>query len=192
MGASLVTGPTVEPVTLAEARTHLRITHTDLDAQIAAQIIAARTHVENFTRCVLINQTWDFTWDYDWPWNAHGPVLVMPLQPLVSVSSVSYVPDGGGSATLAATTQYQLVAGESFGRLVPAYDYTWPAVRCQPAAITVRAVVGYGATASTVPPPLRVAILLHLELLHDRDPMVKSALEDARDALMEPYRVQRL
>lgn len=192
MGSLLVTGPTVEPVTLAEARTHLRITHPDLDAQIAAQIIAARMHVENFTRRALINQTWDFTWDYNWPRDSHGPVLVIPLQPLVSVSSVAYVPDGGGTATLTATTQYQLVAGDPFGRIVPAYDYTWPSVRCQPAAITVRAVVGYGATASSVPDPLRTAILLHLELLHDRDPLAKPTLEAARDSMMEPYRVLRL
>lgn len=191
MGASTVTGPTVEPVTLAEARTHLRITSSDLDAQIAAQIIAARVHVENVTRRALLNQTVDFSWDYDWPQDSFGASLVIPLQPLVSVTSVSYVPDGGGSATLS-STYYQVVTNDEFSRIVPAYDYTWPAVRCQPNAITVRAVVGYGATASSVPEPLRQAILLHVELLHDRDPLAKSVLEAARDTLLEPYRVIRL
>ena len=192
MGASTVTGPTVEPVTLAEARTHLRITSSDLDAQIAAQIIAARMHVENTTRRALLNQTVDFTWDYDWPQDASGAVLVIPLQPLVSVTSLTYVPDGGGTASLTPTTHYQVVTNDEFSRIVPAYDYTWPAVRCQPNAITVRAVVGYGATASSVPEPLRQAILLHVELLHDRDPLAKGVLEAARDTLMEPYRVVRL
>ena len=190
MGASLVTAPTVEPVTLAMAKAHLRIDSADLDANLATEIIAAREYVEGQTRRILAPATWDFTFA------DLCSEIVFPVTPVISVTSVSYVDTNGATQTLA-SNQYQTVGlgDDSLPRIVPAYDVEWPSVRDQPEAVTVRARCGYeyGSPAViSIPQALRYAILLQVELLHDRDVQAKSALEDARDSLMSPYRVIRL
>ena len=196
MGASLVTRPTSEPLTLAEARAHLRIETTELDAVIAAELMAAREYVEGQTRRALAPQTWDFTFDFGWPMVGCEYRIDLPLAPVVSVTSVTYVDDAGATQTLAAN-QYQ-VAGlgpDGLPRIVPAYNVTWPAVRCQREAITVRCVCGYevGSPARVmIPEALRQAIKLQLELLHDRDTTARETIEMARDSLMTPYRIVRL
>lgn len=196
MGASLVTRPTGEPVSLAEARKHLRISTADLDAVIAAQIISAREFVEGYTRRALAQQTWDFTYDWEWPCDRDGYRIIPAIAPLISVTHVKYVDANGATQTLAAN-QYQVVGvgDDSLPRIVPAYGISWPSVRDQPEAVTVRCVCGYqfGSPAiASIPQALKQAMLLHVEILHDRDIQQRETLEAARDALMSPYRVVRL
>lgn len=196
MGALLIARPTSEPVSLAEARKHLRIDTADLDAAIAAQIIAAREFIEGYTRRALVPQTWDFTYDWEWPCDRNGYRIVPPIAPVISVTHVQYVDGDGATQTLAAN-QYQVVGlgDDSLPRIVPAYGVSWPSVRDQPETVTVRCVCGYefGSPAVvSIPQALKQALLLQVEILHDRDPTQKGLLEAARDALMDPYRVIHL
>lgn len=62
-GLSLYSPPVQEPVTLAEAKTHLRVTYTDDDALIAELITAARQWFEEQTYRALVTQTWDLKLD---------------------------------------------------------------------------------------------------------------------------------
>src|SRR6185295_19907165 len=66
MPSILLTGPAVEPVTLAEAKLFLRVEHDDDDDLIAALVAGSRIHVEAQTRRALITQTWRLTRDA-WP-----------------------------------------------------------------------------------------------------------------------------
>ena len=50
MTAALITPPTLEPVTLADAKAHLRIDGDDDDDLSPRAIVAARSHVESLTR----------------------------------------------------------------------------------------------------------------------------------------------
>ena len=65
MALKLTTAPTVEPVTLAEAKTHLREDLVDAvnDALINNLISAARVHAENVCRRAFITQKWDLYLD---------------------------------------------------------------------------------------------------------------------------------
>lgn len=155
MGLSLVTGPALEPVSIAEAKQHCRIDSSDDDGLLAGYILAARSYAEDYTRRAFISQTWDYRIDtaladgkcYGWPAVMMGgnyyPRIVLPKPPLISVTSITYVDTSGVTQTLAAD-QYLVNPYSMEGIIDPAYGVTWPQVRNQMNAITVRFVCGYG------------------------------------------------
>lgn len=200
MGLSLVTAPAIEPVTLAEAKAHLRVADNVDDGLIHSHIISARHFVENATRRRLITQTVDQTIDFCWPyetanwreytiWRDTRLRIVLDVSPVASVSSISYV-DGSGATQTLDSSLYVLRTDRAMCFIEPAYGATWPSVREQTAAITVRYVAGYGATPGLVPAPLRHAILMHVEYLYDRDPKTEKSLMGARDSLMDQFIVR--
>lgn len=152
MSLTLVTGPTREPVTLAEARAQCRIDSSVEDGLIAGDILAARQHVEIYTRRAMLTQTWDQTLD------ELGTEIVLLKPPVQSVTSVKYLDASGVEQTLN-SSQYRLVQ-RSTGEfvIVPAYGVTWPTVQPVESAVTVRFVAGYSSDA--FPEPLRKAVLL--------------------------------
>lgn len=191
MGALLITPPTLEPLTLAEAKAHLRVEVPDDDALIASYIIAAREWVEGQTRRALMTQTWDFTFDWDWPTRRGRIYIRLPVAPVQSVTSVKYVDESGVTQTLSAAT-YQAVVNVEHPRIEAAYDSTWPSVRNQADAVTIRAVCGYGVGMSDVPQPLRQAIkLLTAHWYENREPVnvgnLTTSLQFMLEALVSPY-----
>jgi len=58
MTSILLTGPAVEPLSLEEAKTFLRVEHCDDDQVIAALIAGGRMYVETQAHIVLIAQNW--------------------------------------------------------------------------------------------------------------------------------------
>ncbi len=62
-GLVLFTAPATEPVTTAEAKTHLRVDTSDDDTLIGTLITVARRRVENDSRHQLVTATWDYTLD---------------------------------------------------------------------------------------------------------------------------------
>ncbi len=62
----LTAGPSVEPVSLAEAKAHCRVDGTAEDTLIASLIVAARMHVERALDAALIAQGWSLYLD-GWP-----------------------------------------------------------------------------------------------------------------------------
>lgn len=164
MAAILVTPPSVEPISLAEAKAHARVEVPNDDGYLSSLVTVSREHLENETRRAFNTQTWDLTLDYDWPrtrlWNYSKPRIVLPRPPVQSVTSVSYIDTAGASQVLA-SDQYKLARGNTGEWFIePAYNVTWPSVRQELATITIRFVAGYGSTANDVPKPLRQAMLL--------------------------------
>lgn len=142
-----------EPISLDDAKAHLRVTTTDEDDLIWSLVIAAREYAENYTHRAFITRTWEWRRDDFGCW-----VLQAPLSPLRSVSSIQYV-DGQGDTQTLATTEYQVDASSTPGRIQPAYGKAWPATRPQMNAVTVTFVAGYG-DAVDVPQQVKQALLL--------------------------------
>ncbi len=142
-----------EPVTSTEAKTHLRVTGTDDDTLIGTLITAARQYVENYLNRSLITQTWEWRLDGFSPWT-----LIVPMAPLISVTSIQYV-DGEGTTQTLASTEYTVDAKSEPGRITPAYGKSWPTTRYQMNAVTITFQAGYGAAAA-VPSPIKQAVLL--------------------------------
>ena len=66
MTLALISPPAVEPVTLADMKAHLRVTHDSEDAMIASLIKAAREELEQAAGLALISQGWRLYLDC-WP-----------------------------------------------------------------------------------------------------------------------------
>lgn len=150
-----------EPVTTAEAKTHLRVTGTDDDTYIGTLITAARQYVETFLNRALITQTWEWRLDGFSLWT-----LIVPMAPLISVTSIQYI-DGEGTTQTLATTEYTVDAKSEPARIAPAYGKYWPATRYEMNAVTITFTAGYGA-ASAVPFQIKQAILLVIGHLYER------------------------
>lgn len=198
MALNLVTAPAEEPVTLAEAKAHCRITTTNEDYLVNTWLIAARRHAETITRRRFITQTWDwgmdaFPYAYGYRDGLVGKIE-LPGAPLQSVTSISYVDTAGSTQTLSSLL-YQVDVKTDPGRIAPAYGQCWPSTRCETLnAVTIRFVCGYG-LAGAVPKEIKQAMLLmighwceHREEVSDYELF---PVPNAADSLLSPYRVIR-
>jgi uncharacterized phiE125 gp8 family phage protein len=145
--------PTVEPVSLAEAKRHANVVATDDDTLISALLQAAREQVESDASRALVTQTWRLKLH-----SFFADLIELPRPPLVSVSSIVYLDQDNVSQTLPAA-YYRVDADRSPGVIWRDADYTWPTISDQPNAVTITYVAGYGAAAA-VPARAKQAILL--------------------------------
>ena len=156
MGLSIVTQPVTEPLSVAEAKSHLRVDITDDDTLIGEYISSARQFAEGMTRRAFVEQTWDFTLDR-FPMGA----IRLPIQPVTSVSYVQYVDTAGATqsftdGTSPDTAKYDVFTDGPRTTIVPKYNLVWPDTRDHPNVVTVRFVAGY----STFPTDLKQALRL--------------------------------
>lgn len=157
MDVSLKTAPVERMVTLDEAKAQLRVpgAFTDEDGYITALILSAENYIDGRDGILgraVISQTWTGTLDYAFP-----DQIEVPLPPLQSVSSITYI-DGDGAEQTLADTEYQVIKNKEPGLIVPAFGKSWPTVRSQRQAITVEFVAGYGA-ASAMPEKIKQMVL---------------------------------
>lgn len=149
-----------EPLTLDEAKLHLRVTGSTEDTLITALIKAARTTCEERLQRSLLTTTWELTLD-------EFPEAIPLRRPRVqSVTSVKYVDVDGVEQTLDPAA-YQVDDKSEPGWVVPAYGYSWPQTRQQVNAVAVRYTTGYGNNASDVPQPLRQWMLLMVGAMYE-------------------------
>jgi uncharacterized phiE125 gp8 family phage protein len=157
MALTLVTGPPVEPVSVATARQVLKIDTTVDDPLIDKWIGAARDFAEALTGRRLITQTWDLKLDA-FPCE---DVIILPYPPVTSITSITYVDTAGATQTWdAANYLTDLPAGDHAprARITPAYGLSWPSTRDVINAVAVRFVCGYASPAA-VPEGIQSALL---------------------------------
>jgi len=184
-----VTSPASEPLSVTEAKAHLRVDHTSDDDLITSLISAARHHAEAFLNRALITQAWERVLDR-FPCSSDRPIeLRAPLQ---SVTSVTYTDSDGQSQTWA-SSNYIVDTDSKPGRLLPAYTVAWPTTRDVINAVRVRFVAGYGANGSAVPQDIRLGMLLLVGHLYEHreavTPTAMATLPMGVEALWWPHRV---
>lgn len=206
MHIETITPPAIEPVSLEEAFTHLRIDPgftsddtADADA-VETMITAAREDAEHYTKRAFVQQTVLMTMnDTAAPWAA----VELPRPPLIEVQSVEYY-DADNTLQTVDPALYYTVAG-FVPKLVFTSDFTKPAVYARDDAIRVNYLAGYAPLVSgtseseaidytaNVPRVVKAAILIGVQLQFDElSPEKRAALERARDALLEPLRIHTL
>ena len=155
----IVTEPTVEPITTAEAKLYLKVDISDEDALIAELIKAARIMAENYTGRQLVTATWELYLD-EFP-----EVIELYRCPVGSVTSIKYYDSDNVLQTLS-TDYYTVDAVSQPARIAEAPDYAWPSTEDRVNAVIVKYDAGYGLAAS-VPEPFKVAIKLTVGHLYE-------------------------
>lgn len=161
MALKLITPPTAEPITLAQAKAHLRVEVSDDDTLIGALITAAREAAESSTQRALMLQTWELSL----PCFPPSDAIRLPKAPLSSLTSISYVDSDGETQTMAEAA-YQLDVHSEPARILPAYGTTWPTTREHPNSVLVRYQAGY-ADADAVPAQIKAWMLLRIGSLYE-------------------------
>ena len=194
----LITPPAIQPATLAEAKLHLRVDHNDEDTLIESLIRAAAEHLDGWTgilgRC-LVEQVW--RQDHD----RFARQMIIPLGPVIAVQSVTWRDPAGQPSTIPSGC-YDLRTDEA-GNAVVRFDadYVFPTNLHESRAVAITFKAGCETNpgppaTSTVPDPLKVAILLLVGHWYQNREAVSAAgmasLPFAVEALIAPYRRMRL
>lgn len=153
-GLSVVTAPSVEPVTIQEVKDNAVIGIDDDDLLVARKITAARELAETFIKRAFISTTLRLTLDFMPSWEFY-----LPRPRLVSVTSVKNLDSAGVQQTIS-SSDYTVDTYTEPGRITPAYGETWPTGREHTNAIEVVYVAGYGSTAASVPQAIKDAIVM--------------------------------
>ena len=159
MSLQLVTAPTQEPVTLVEAKAHLRVDFADDDALITSLIAAAMQAAETLTGRQLLTARWKHVFDC-FP----GQAILLAKAPLQSVVSIEYLDMGAVLQTLAAP-MYTVDAACEPARITPVFGQIWPVSLPQIGSVSVTFDAGYGGP-SLVPDGIKAWIKIRVGSLY--------------------------
>ena len=169
---TLITAPSTEPISLAQAKAFLRIEHTADDAAITLGITAARQHAEQYLRTALLPQVWEYKIA-----NPCFATVNLPFGPAQNIVSVNLTTLGGATTPLNAST-YRLSVD---GRKVIFDPFPNADI------LAIRFTASLVSNAADVPPMLVQGMLHHLAVMMEtRDgnaPLPVQAIN-----LYQPYR----
>ena len=189
MTFATITPPATEPVTLSEAKAHLRLDSTVDDTLVTSLIVAARQHLEAATGLWLMTQTQRLYLD-DWPLSQVIQIDRGPVQSLVS----ALVYNASGNPVPLFLQGHVLDGKARPARIwLPDQPATAKAIN----GIEIDFIAGFGATGNEVPGTLKRAILLHVGLMYELRGAVPlssqpAAIPDGYDRLITPYLARRL
>lgn len=204
MPLQLITPPAQEPVSLIEAKLHLRVDFNEDDGLITALITAARQAAEMLTGRQFVTARWKYVLDgFPGPglmgvaagttFSLPGHAILLPRSPVQSVVSIHYLDMASAVQTMPAATYTADVACEP-ARLTPVFGQIWPISLPQIGAVSVIYDAGYG-SAVQVPEGIKSWIKLRVGSLYNHREEV-AALARGRietlpfiAGLLDPYKV---
>ncbi len=155
MPLQIIQEPAAEPLSLADAKLHLRVDITDDDALITALITSVRQYAETITRRAFIQQTWQYVIDSfpgptmtGVPW---GKTFTLPAHAIEieksrvqQVTAINYL-DMSGNPQVMPAAQYVVDYSSEPCRVTPVFGQIWPIPMPQIGAVNVQFVAGYAA-----------------------------------------------
>lgn len=150
----LVAGTTGQPLSLADAKTHLGILGQDDDNRVNDLIRVATDYVErSFTgQRQIMPATYDYTLGA-FPNRRH---IWIPRPPLQSITSVKYFDTSNVQQTWATSNYIVKTPDETQGWIERVSTASWPATYDRSDAVTIRFVAGY----SVIPDSIKHALKL--------------------------------
>ena len=204
-GISVVTEANDDAVSFSETVEYLRLDE-QVDTRVIKNLILASTNfVENYTGRALINRTLKLSVDNMdevdtplWEGTRIGPDMTLrknyielPKAPISSVTHIKHY-DDSDNATTFATSKYYVDSVREPARIVLRTGETFPNALRVANAIEITYVAGYGATGSSVPEALRLAMLQYITFNYEHRGELESGnprLPQSLKMLMNPYRL---
>lgn len=201
----LQSAPVNPVVTLDEAKNFLRVDGNSDDSLITAIVAAATSRLESYCDRKFITQTWDIFFDH-FPFENKGPwwdgvqdgaigEMISPRRhidlPFGPMSSVTHFKtyDDADTAYLFASSEYSIDTKGPFGRIALRSSAVWPATVLRPInGIEIRAVFGYGVNSTSVPAPIKQAILNLAAVMHEHRGDELPVIPASVSLLLEPFR----
>lgn len=164
------TPPALEPVTLTEAKAHLRVDSTDDDVYIATLITAAREWVEQYLDRTLVHTQWVMRFDKFPPDGTQD--IELPRPPMVASGTatavaLTYTAENGTTVAYSSNT-FRVDRASTPGAVKALYGQTWPPHLQDDNSIAVTWWAGYGANGPSVPAAIRHAMLMLLGTWYER------------------------
>lgn len=201
------TAPTIEAISISEAKTHLRVDSSDEDAMILAYVKSSRRWLERRYNLAFLTQTLVLTLDtfgqpgwwppasmYIAPSYIPSPIwgVIELWPPVQSVTSITYIDFAGATQTLS-SSKYAVDTSSYPGRIAPAVGQIWPVTGPIPGAVKIEWVAGH-ISADLVPEDWKEANRLALGHYYlNRESVVTDTrvmsieVAETIDALMAPY-----
>ncbi len=198
-GLTITTAPANEPLDAAETISYLRL-DSGVDTTLVDNLIkAARFWCEDYINRTLLTTT--FTLSLDAIGQIDVPLkeglhtgysetprvnyIELPRSPVQSVTSIKSFADDNTATTLAASNYFVDTVREP-ARVVLRDGGTWPTDLRNANGIEVLYIAGYGDSRSTIPEPIRVAMLEYVSFLYEHRG------DDEGRALNPPMMIQSL
>lgn len=216
----LETASTTDVVSLATAKSHLRVTHDADDTLITNQISAATEMAENYVCSKFIDETYKLYME-DWgdvyvsnTWNLGGGYydtlkgpnafryggyfskytglsqIVLPFAPLSSVTHIKYYDTDNSQQTWSDTNYNVFKFRNQKGFIEIKNNIDVPSLYPRANAIEIQFVCGYGSDATSTPTPIAQAILLIVGHMYEKREDTISRLPKASEYMLDPYRIK--
>ena len=130
---------TTLPVSLSEAKDHLRVDGTADDLMIIGYLHTAREFIEEQTGKDLTDATYELSLP-DFP-GTDGTIVLVKL-PVTAVASVKYYDTDNTLQTLDDTSYHASIPTRTPAKIQPVYGTSWPDTYQRPDAVTVTYTTG--------------------------------------------------
>lgn len=202
-----VSEPAAEPVSIQEAKNHLRVDSdmTSDDALIGLFISAARIYAENYTARSFIRQKWRLILDSfpgpslvgvpaGVPYSLPGHAVLLERGPFISLDSIEYTGMNSKPYVMPGT-DYKAELSGGIGRITPIFGKIWPIPLPQIGSVIINYTAGYGDAPDDVPAGIRQWILVRINGMYENREEIAvtrgGKIEPIPfiDGLLDPYRV---
>lgn len=163
--------PEFEPVSLADAKTHLEYTGTAKNAYINSLIKTARRICEGYSGLSFVTQERSVKMDH---FPAVKSYIEVPYGPVQTIDSFTYLNENGTTTTMVEDTDYIVDTHSGICRLFPIDDNgeidLWPTdVKWRPNAITIQYTAGYDeAVNEPLPEQAKQAMLMQIGAMFEQ------------------------
>lgn len=152
-----VAGPLVEPVSVSEAKQHLRLDRdfNDDDAYVQGLITASRFYAETYCDRTFVRSQWRMALDVFPPWD-----IELPRPPIYPGDTpvVTYIPSNAVYEPIP-YDNFRIDRDSTPPCIRPQWNLYWPSARGAENDVIVTWWAGYGNGADSVPQPVKNAMM---------------------------------
>ena len=192
MSYQITVQPATEPITLEEAKEHLRVDFSEEDDYINTLIKTARKYCESYTNKYFITQTWRQNLDF------FPRVIDLKVNPVISLTSLKYYDTTETQQTITDDSDnFQKDFLDDVGSIHEGLVNAFPSVGNTINPIEIITVCGYG-DASDVPNDIKHAMKILISHLYENREGVNVVvgglamqinLPNSVKHLLSPYRI---